>query len=142
MGKRLAHFLEPGDVLALTGELGSGKTTFTKGIAMGLGIAHPEYVNSPSFVLIKEYKGRIDLYHLDLYRLDRLYEIEYIGFQEYLKGDGIVVIEWAEKLEHFLPDEYLQVHIDIKDKDTRRFNFKGYGRRYSNIIRRYLMREV
>lgn len=142
LGERLAPFLKPGDVLALTGELGSGKTTFTKGIAKGLEVARCEYVNSPSFVLVKEYKGRINLYHLDLYRLDKLYEIEYIGLQEYLDGDGIVVIEWAEKLDRLLPKEYLAIFIDIIDKDKRGFSFKADGERFNTIIRRYLKQQV
>ncbi len=101
-GKRLASFLKAGDLAALTGDLGSGKTTFTKGIASGLGVENPEYVNSPSFVLIREYKGEIPLYHFDLYRLDNLQDMGYIGIQEYLDGDGVVVIEWADKLGKLL----------------------------------------
>lgn len=142
LGRGLAGLLRAGDVVALTGELGSGKTTFTKGIARGLGIAHPEYVNSPSFVLIKEYKGKIGLYHFDLYRLDELYQMEYIGLQEYLNGDGIVVIEWAEKLTKLLPNEYLAIVIEIIDKDRRGFSFKAYGKRFDTIIGRYLKQQV
>jgi len=169
MGRRLARFLRPGDVVALTGDLGSGKTTFTKGIAAGLGVADSAYVNSPSFVLIKEYRapalskfgssgrrksganpdlsklsssGRrkdgASLYHFDLYRLDDLGEIEYIGLEDYLKSDGVLVIEWAEKLKDMLPDERLHICIDIVSKNRRRFNFTGHGKRYDTISRRYL----
>lgn len=139
---RLAGLLKAGDLLALTGELGSGKTTFTKGVARGLGVANPEYVNSPSFVLIKEYKGKIDLYHFDLYRLDELCQMEYIGLQEYLNGDGIVVIEWAEKLGSLLPKEYLSISIEIIDGKRRVFSFKAYGGRFDTIISRYLKQHL
>jgi len=138
LGEKIARCLKPGDNVALVGELGSGKTTFTKGIAKGLSIKNPEYVNSPSFVLIREYEGRVSLYHFDLYRLERLEDIEYMGIQEYLGGKGVVVIEWAEKLGHLTPNEYLKVDIDIKGKEKRRFRFTPYGKRYSDIISRYL----
>lgn len=137
-GNKLAHFLKAGDLIALTGELGCGKTTFTKGIAAGLKVKNSAYVNSPSFVLVKEYKGRINLYHFDLYRLDSIDDIEYIGIQEYLGGDGVVVIEWADKLKNLLPGEYLEIRIDMIRKDKRRFEFKAHGKHYLDIIRRYL----
>ena len=138
IGEALARLLKPGDNIALTGNLGSGKTTFTKGIARGLGVENPEYVNSPSFVLVREYKGRSNLYHFDLYRLDSLEEIEYIGINEYLDGDGVVVIEWAQKMGKLMPVDYMQVEIDMIDEKKRRFIFKPYGKRYSNIISRYI----
>jgi tRNA threonylcarbamoyladenosine biosynthesis protein TsaE len=138
LGSRLAGLLSTGDNIILNGGLGSGKTVFTKGIAAGLGVKRPEYVNSPSFVLVKEYKGRIGLYHFDLYRLDRLYDIEYIGVKEYFNRDGVVVIEWAERMKSLLPAEYLDVSIDITGQDKRRFSFSGYGKRYIDIISRYI----
>jgi tRNA threonylcarbamoyladenosine biosynthesis protein TsaE len=139
VGARIARSLKAGDLLALTGDLGAGKTTFTKGIARGLGIAHAEYVNSPSFVLIREYKGkRLDLFHFDLYRLDNLYDIEYIGPEEYMDRDGVVVIEWAGKLDSLLPAEYLNISIYIIDDKKRKFVFDPHGKRYDNIVSRYL----
>ncbi|MFH1867875.1 MAG: tRNA (adenosine(37)-N6)-threonylcarbamoyltransferase complex ATPase subunit type 1 TsaE [Candidatus Omnitrophota bacterium] len=137
-GRRLAHFLEAGDVVALTGDLGSGKTTFTKGIAAGLKVSDPEYVNSPSFVLVKEYKGRLNLYHFDLYRLDRMDDMEYIGISEYMDGDGVVVIEWANKLKGLLPSEYLEICINIAGKNKRKLELKAHGEKYLNIIRGYI----
>ncbi len=138
LGARLAKLLRPGDNIALTGNLGSGKTTFTKGIARGLKIEKPEYVNSPSFVLMKEYKGRANLYHFDLYRLDSLEDIEYIGMQEYLDGDGVVVIEWADRMKMLLPSEYLEISINITAKEKRRFTLIAHGKRYNNIVSRYI----
>ena len=142
LGVKLSHLLGAGDVVALNGELGSGKTTFTKGIASGLGVAHPEYVNSPSFVIVKEYKGRLNLYHFDLYRLDRLYDIEYIGVEEYFGGDGVVVIEWAKKLSGLLPMGYLEIDIKIIDEKKRGFSFKAHGKRYADIISRYIKQQA
>jgi tRNA threonylcarbamoyladenosine biosynthesis protein TsaE len=141
-GRNLGRFLCPGDNITLTGELGSGKTLFTKGIAHGLGIEHPEYVNSPSFVIAKEYNGKIKLYHLDLYRLDDLRDIEYLGIREYLNGDGVVVIEWAERMENTLPAEYLNIHIEITGIKKRRFWCRPHGKRYDRIVSRYLVRQV
>jgi len=138
LGARLAKLLNPGDNIALTGNLGSGKTTFTKGLARGLNIEKPEYVNSPSFVLMKEYKGRANLYHFDLYRLDSLEDIEYISMREYLDGDGIVVIEWADRMKMLLPAQYLEISIGIAAEKKRKFTFIGHGKRYNNIISRYL----
>ncbi len=138
LGEKLARLLKPGDNLALTGNLGSGKTTFTKGLAMGMNVKKPEYVNSPSFVLMREYKGSISLYHFDLYRLDDLMDVEYIGIHEYLNGDGVVVIEWADKMKNLLPVEYLEVYINIKDKEKRLLKIRPHGKRYDNIVNRYL----
>src|SRR5690606_13219720 len=99
----LADIVQAGDVITLTGELGVGKTHFTKGLAKGLGII--ERVTSPTFTIVKEYEGRLPLYHLDVYRLE--HSDEDIGFDEYFYGDGVAVIEWAQFIEAFLPEEYL-----------------------------------
>lgn len=119
LGRELAKRLSMGDVVALYGDLGSGKTTFTKGIGEGLGVEDPRHINSPSFVLIKEYKGMLPLYHLDLYRLDNLEDIENIAIDEYLYGDGITVIEWAEKIKGLLPDKHIAVTFKIKGETER-----------------------
>jgi tRNA threonylcarbamoyladenosine biosynthesis protein TsaE len=139
LGRRLGELLCPGDNITLTGEFGSGKTLFTKGIARGIGIIRPEHVNSPSFVIAKEYDGDIKLYHLDLYRLNCTREIEYLGISEYLNGDGVVVIEWAERMKNILPVEYLNINIEITGKNKRRFWCGSHGGRYDNIISRYLV---
>jgi len=138
----IAQYLKKGDIVALIGNLGSGKTTFTKGLAEGLDVKDPEHVNSPSFVLIKEYKGRIGMYHFDLYRLDNICDIEYIGIQDYLDNDGVVVIEWADKIRKFLTQDYLQVEIGIIDACRREIMIKGHGKRYDNIINRYVKPQV
>jgi tRNA threonylcarbamoyladenosine biosynthesis protein TsaE len=125
IGERLARVLEPGDVLLLHGDLGSGKTTLTQGIAHGLGIT--DYVQSPTFTLVAEHDGigqdgaPIRLYHLDLYRLGGEEELDSIGFDDYLAPtDGISVIEWPERAAHRLPDTYLLIRLESLGPDRRR----------------------
>lgn len=119
IAEKLAKKLKPGDMIALSGDLGSGKTTFTKGIGKGLGVKDPRHINSPTFVLIKEYKGNIPLYHLDLYRLDDPKEIESLAIEEYIYGDGVAVIEWAEKIKCILPKKHILVKFKIKGDNKR-----------------------
>ena len=121
---RFAKRLKAGDTIGLFGNLGSGKTTFTKGLAKGLGVEDARYVNSPTFVLIKEYEGRIPLYHFDLYRLDSLKDIEDLGFDDYLSSDGVMVIEWADKAEGLLPKGYFRVELITKKQDQRLIKVK------------------
>ena len=97
----LARELGPGSVLALHGELGSGKTCFVQGLAMGLGVTEP--VNSPTYTLVNEYRGSLPLYHVDLYRIRQPSEVLSLGLDEYLYGDGVVAVEWAERAESLLP---------------------------------------
>jgi len=119
LGEKLAKKLSRGDVIALFGDLGSGKTTFTKGVGKGLGVKASQRINSPTFVLIKEYGARIPLYHLDLYRLDNLQDIEDIAVEEYIYGDGVAVIEWAEKIKGILPKKHIAVRFKIKGEEQR-----------------------
>lgn len=116
---KFAKALKPGCVVALVGNLGAGKTTFTKGIAKGLGVKDYRHVNSPTFVLIKEYKGRIPLYHFDLYRLDNIKDIEDLDSDEYFFGKGITVIEWADKCKALLPKNCIRVELKVKGENKR-----------------------
>ncbi len=120
LGEKITKKLHPGDVVALTGELGSGKTTLVKGIAKGLGVKNPRYVNSPSFVIIKEYKGKIPLHHFDVFRLDSLSELDTLSFEEYFYGDGICVVEWADKVNKLLPKKRIEIKIDILKENQRK----------------------
>ena len=117
-GRQLATTLQPGDVLALSGDLGAGKTCLVKGIAAGLGIPHE--VTSPTFTLIHEYGGgRYPLAHIDLYRLETPRAAVAIGIEDYLGGSGITVIEWAERIESLLPKQTKRIHLTAIDELTR-----------------------
>jgi tRNA threonylcarbamoyladenosine biosynthesis protein TsaE len=109
-GERLAARLGPGDVVALTGELGAGKTCFTQGLARGLGVVGR--VVSPTFVLVNEYRGRLPVHHVDAYRTQSLTELLDLGLDELFAGAGVTVIEWADKLLPLLPADTIHVHIE------------------------------
>jgi len=119
----------PNMVICLRGDLGSGKTVFTKGIADALGIT--ETITSPTFNIIKEYEGELPLYHMDVYRLDG--KVEGLGLEEYYKKGGIVVIEWADMIEDYLPEERLDINIKVVDEDVRVFKITPYGSKYEEI---------
>ncbi len=132
LGVRIGELALPGDVFLLVGSLGTGKTCLTQGIAWGLGIK--EYAASPSFVLVRELHGRLPLYHVDLYRLDRLEEIADLGLDDYLYGEGVCVVEWAEKGTGILPVEHLLVEISYLADTERRFQFTPSGQRYREMV--------
>ncbi|MBM3246215.1 MAG: tRNA (adenosine(37)-N6)-threonylcarbamoyltransferase complex ATPase subunit type 1 TsaE [Candidatus Omnitrophica bacterium] len=133
IGRRIAKKLQKGDIICLFGEFGSGKTVFTKGIASGLGIKKAAVI-SPSFVLIRQYPGRkLTLHHLDLYRLKTPKDILTLGYQEYLYDEAATVIEWADKLGGFLPDEYLGITLKIKGQRERRIKIIPHGRHYRGL---------
>ena len=113
LGEKLGETLKRGDVIALIGDLGTGKTCLTQGIARGVGIASGEVVNSPSYILINEYNGIVPIYHIDLYRLENSEEIAELGLSEYVEGDGICIIEWAERMAEALPDTCIKIHITL-----------------------------
>ena len=120
----------PNMVICLIGDLGSGKTIFTKGFAEALGI--DENITSPTFNIIKEYTGgESNLYHMDLYRLDG--DVRNLGIEEYYEKGGVVIIEWADMIEDYLPDERLEIRFKIVDEDTRVLVFKPYGTKYEEL---------
>jgi len=129
LGEQLASALQPGDVLALYGDLGAGKTHLVKGIVRGLG-GLPEDVTSPTFTLIQEYATDPPLYHLDVYRIGQLAELEQMGVEEYLHGDGICVIEWPERMEPLLPGRTIRLRLKHLDESRRLIEReKGEGKR-------------
>ena len=132
LGTRIGKLTMPGDILLLVGGLGTGKTCLTQGIAWGLGIK--EYALSPSFVVIRELCGRLPLYHIDLYRLDRIEEIADLGLDDYLYGNGICVVEWAEKGLSLLPLEHLLIQISYLADTKRHFKLKPSGQRYLKMV--------
>ncbi|MDY2987699.1 MAG: tRNA (adenosine(37)-N6)-threonylcarbamoyltransferase complex ATPase subunit type 1 TsaE [Peptoniphilus sp.] len=127
-GEKLGSLLQAGDVICLNGELGAGKTTLTKNIAKGMGIE--DYVTSPTFSIINEYYGKLNLYHFDTYRLEDVEEVSYLGFDEYFYGDGVCVIEWADRIAAFLPEEYLEINIS----DDRSAELIANGDRFKNLL--------
>ena len=135
LGKLIAKNLKPGDIICLFGQLGSGKTVLTKGIAQGLKIKRSKVI-SPSFVLIRHYRGRLNLYHFDLYRLEDLGDILGLGYEEYLYDRGVSVIEWADRLKSLLPQEYLKVSLSVKNNSTRLLEFGAKGSRYNELIKK------
>lgn len=117
--------LRQGDVLALSGELGAGKTCFTGGLARGLGVDEKYRITSPTFTLINEYPGRFRLYHFDIYRINDYSEFEDLGYEEYFYGNGVVVIEWAEKISRILPPDTLFIKFEYIDENKRKIIVKG-----------------
>jgi tRNA threonylcarbamoyladenosine biosynthesis protein TsaE len=119
IGKQIGASLKTGDVIALIGDLGAGKTCLTQGIARGVGIASHEIVNSPSYTLINEYAGEIPIYHIDLYRLKHHGEIIDLGLDEFLEGNGICIIEWADRMSNLLPADHIQITMTWVDESAR-----------------------
>lgn len=134
IAQMLAVYIKPNDVILLDGDLGAGKTTFTKGLAIGLGIKNN--VKSPTFNLIREYhQGRLPLFHMDVYRLEGVGGDD-LGLEEYFNGGGVSVIEWSEFVQDEIPQEHLQVQIvkDEQDDQRRILKFKAKGDHFENVI--------
>jgi tRNA threonylcarbamoyladenosine biosynthesis protein TsaE len=136
-GRTLGSLLAPGDVVALTGGLGAGKTTLTQGVAAGLGVN--EEVTSPTFTLIHEYSGRVPLFHFDTYRLTRPLELAELGFDEYIERGGVAIVEWADRIEPILPSERIditmeQVGDDMADQTVRRLIAVSFGARHTSVL--------
>lgn len=140
LGQRLGELLQRGDVLLLNGEFGAGKTHLSKGIAQGLG--SDDAVNSPSFVFINEYRagaaqGRFPIYHVDLYRIDTPGDVVGIGLDEALSGDGVCIIEWADRAAEWLPAEHLAVQLGHLSETKRTLRFEPRGQRYTQLVDRF-----
>ena len=133
LGMRLGKLAQAGDVFLLTGNLGSGKTCLTQGIAWGLEVK--EYAFSPSFVIVREYHGRLPLYHIDFYRLNRVEEIVDLGLDEYLYGKGICVVEWAEKGMSVLPKEHFLINLSYISDIVRAISLEPKGHRYTQLLK-------
>nr|WP_288932162.1 tRNA (adenosine(37)-N6)-threonylcarbamoyltransferase complex ATPase subunit type 1 TsaE [uncultured Streptococcus sp.] len=132
-GQRLGSLLQEQDVLVLTGDLGAGKTTFTKGLAQGLGIK--QMIKSPTYTIVREYEGRLPLYHLDVYRIGE--DPDSIDLDDFLFGEGVTVIEWGELLADSLPDDYLKLTL-LKKDDGRELVFESQGRRSQELLEELL----
>jgi len=135
LGRRIGRAAQVGDCLALIGELGSGKTHLAKGIAEGLGAAAAREVTSPSFVLCREYlDGRLPFYHLDAYRLSGARDLEGIGAEEMLEGDGVAALEWADRAPQILPKDHLQIQFEVTGDSSRRLTLAPHGPRAERLL--------
>ncbi len=135
LGRWLGERLQMGSALALIGELGCGKTLFTRGICVGLGVPERR-VSSPTFAFVNEYVGRLPVSHVDLYRLNTVEEGFEIGILDYLARavSGVIVVEWAEKMLPLFPDSYLQVEFQVLSARRRRLEFAGFGEKFTGLL--------
>ena len=131
-GKKIGHLARAGDVILLVGNLGAGKTCLTQGIAWGLDIGG--YARSPSFVVVNEYRGRLPMYHIDLYRLDNIAEIANLGLDDYLYGKGLCVVEWADKALDLMSPQNLLIKIDLLGENERKLELITHGQRYKEML--------
>ena len=135
IGKIIGEHLCPGDIVALNGELGSGKTCLTQGIAIGLEVPEQYAITSPTFTLINEYPGKMPLYHFDLYRILNIQDMESTGYDEYFFGKGVSVIEWADRMTDMFPPETISILFRYLNENQREIIIEGTIAKVDNIIR-------
>ncbi|MFQ5515394.1 MAG: tRNA (adenosine(37)-N6)-threonylcarbamoyltransferase complex ATPase subunit type 1 TsaE [Myxococcota bacterium] len=136
VGEQIGRELRGGDVVALSGELGAGKTCFTQGLARGLGVDSRIPITSPSFTLVGEYPGRLALRHADFYRVESYARLEDAGFEELLAPDGVLVVEWAERFPEALPPDRIELRLEVIGAEERRITLMARGERARERVRR------
>lgn len=134
---QFAKHLKAGDIVLLQGDLGAGKTTFTKGLAKGLGIKINE-VSSPTFILMNFYEGKLPIYHFDFYRLTKDQELKSVEMDEYFYGKGVSIIEWPERLGDLAPKEYFKVALEHEGEHQRGIKFSAVGKDYQKRLKKVL----
>jgi tRNA threonylcarbamoyladenosine biosynthesis protein TsaE len=136
LGEKIGERLQPGSIITLTGELGCGKTLLTRGICSGLGVPLRQ-VNSPTFVLVNEYRGRLPVFHMDMYQLGAAADAVELGFFDYMARaqSGVMIIEWAEKITAVLPDDCLNIKFDILSARKRRLDFTTPGEKFRDLLK-------
>jgi tRNA threonylcarbamoyladenosine biosynthesis protein TsaE len=134
-GRRLGALLFPGAVVALVGPLGAGKTHLVRAVAEGLGLSDGRVVSSPTFVLIQEYLARLPVYHFDAYRLRGEAEFSELGAHEYFEGDGVCLVEWADRVRGCLPPEHLRITLSVTGENSRRAEVQATGERYEAVVK-------
>lgn len=134
LGLLIGQLLNGGEVLCFTGDLGAGKTTLTKSIALGLGVE--DYVTSPTFTIVNEYEGRVPLYHFDVYRIGDVDEIYHIGYEDYIYSDGVSIIEWANIIKTELPEERLEMTIRRLEENMRAIMIIPFGEKYVSFVQK------
>jgi tRNA threonylcarbamoyladenosine biosynthesis protein TsaE len=133
-GNRLGKMLEGGEIIALIGELGTGKTCFVRGVAQGLEVGQEAWIRSPSFTLINEYEGRLPIYHIDLYRVETRAQLEGLNLREYFYSDGVSLIEWFEQLPAGEVHSYLEVRFAHLDGNRRQLTFSSQDQCYKELV--------
>ena len=136
LAEKIGLLAEAGMVVALVGELGSGKTAFVQGLARGLQVPASYHITSPTFTIINEYPGRWRLIHVDLYRMESAHDIQELGLIELLHGDAVTAIEWAERLQQDLPDEHLFIELKIIDDETRQILIRAIGSKSKRLLQK------
>jgi tRNA threonylcarbamoyladenosine biosynthesis protein TsaE len=136
LGKRMGELLEAGSIIALIGELGCGKTLLTRGVCNGLGVPLRQ-VNSPTFVMVNEYRGRLPVFHMDLYRFASIDDGFDIGIMDYLSraGSGVIIVEWAEKVLSLLPADLLKIELQVLSARKRQISFSASGDRFGKLFK-------
>lgn len=135
LGRQIGALLRPGDIVGLIGDLAAGKTWLARGIAYGLGVPEHEYVTSPAYDVIHEYKGQAPVYHMDFYRIDERSPDDYLWLEEYITAGGVCILEWADKFVHALTDTYLRIELEFNDDpDARLIRFTPSGERYRLLV--------
>jgi len=136
IGRKIGEFIKSATVIALTGDLGTGKTVFVQGLARGLAVPDGYYITSPSYTLINEYPGRLPLYHVDLYRIGNMDDIEDIGLLDILDGDKVVAIEWADRMKENLPFDHVAINFEFNDTESRKIAFTSYGQNGADLLKK------
>lgn len=133
LGRLIGESLIGGEIIAMTGDLGAGKTTMTKSIAKGLNI--DEHITSPTFTIVNEYDGRLKLFHFDVYRIGDIEEMYDIGYEEYFYSGGVCIIEWANLIEEILPKNTINIEIYSLDENKREIMITGKGDKFNHIVK-------
>jgi len=136
LGRKIGVLLEAGTVVALTGDLGSGKTVFVQGLARGLDVSNEYYITSPTYTLLNEYPGRYTLFHVDLYRIENPVDLEDIGIGEIIDSNGVVAVEWADKLQKDFLSEHIALHFEILGDESRKIVITEYGHERCDLIKK------
>lgn len=133
LGYKIGKALFGGEIIAMTGDLGAGKTTMTKALAKGLEI--DDYITSPTFTIVNEYSGRLKLFHFDVYRIGDVEEMYDLGYEEYFYSDGVCIIEWSNLIEEILPDDRINIDIAYIDEISRQVTITGNGERFDSLVK-------
>ena len=137
MGAKLGKLVKAGQIIALLGDLCAGKTRPAQGFGAGLGVPADEVINSPTFTLINEYQGRLPFYHVDLYRLSKAVEAETLGLDDYFYGEGVTLIEWANRLGNSLPPERLEIELHHLSETKRRITIRACGPEHTELLKQF-----